>query len=124
MALKEVCIAARDFGPGRAQEGDIIAVRAPLNVIGTKEGNDFLWLLIDDSQLPSASLRGESIKYRYNLPLAAVAAAHPTIDLERVRNPNDRYQPLRDNDPITGAARRSTQTSGTIGSNIVDREVI
>lgn len=122
MALKEVCIAARTFGPGRAQEGDIICIREPLNVIGSKEGNDFLWLLIDDSQLPSGELRGSGAKFRYNLPLAEILAKHPTIDLNRVRDSGVWYQPLRDYDPVTRVARRNTQTNGTTRQAIVDKD--
>ena len=47
MPILEIAVAARDFGPGQAQEGDVIGVRFPKGVIGAQEGKDFLWLTVD-----------------------------------------------------------------------------
>lgn len=123
MALREVCIAARDFGPGRAQAGDLIAIREPLGGIGAKEGHDFIWLLVDESELPDPSeLRGEATKNRYRLPLQAlVAQAQEAIDLARVQDPDDHYQPFLDTDPATGMHRRQNAPLQLRG-HLIDRE--
>ena len=94
MALREVAIAARDFGPGRAKAGDIITVREPLGHIGAKEKADYLWLLIDESELPPAHLIDKTQDEVPNIPLAALVAAVPSINLENVQDSGAEYQPF------------------------------
>ena len=91
---KEVVVAAFTFGPGRAQEGDIIAIRDPLGYIGNKEQAAFLWLIMDSDNLPDpATIRGDTSlgqpKNRYNIDITTLG-----INLVRARNPVDKYQPL------------------------------
>jgi len=114
MAIKEVAIAARDFGPGRAQEGDIVVVREPVGEIGRAERKDFLWFTIDDLLLPDAqSLQqvdtdesGNQVnKRRYRIALDDLRTLEPSVDLSRVRDTDDDYQPLVDPDPTTGRFR-------------------
>jgi NADPH-dependent ferric siderophore reductase len=114
VALKEVCIASRTFGPGRAQEGDVIGIRDPKPSIGTKEGTHFLWLLIDESRLPTGDLvqiEPGQPKYRYNISLGDLKMRNPQIDLARLRDPDDWYQPFRDTDRQTGLHRANLTTN-------------
>lgn len=122
MAIVEVCIAAHDFGPGRAQEGDIIAIREPQLHIGLKEGRDFLWFLADDSELPDpALLEGDApgLKKRFNIPLARLQAKFGQFNLSRARNPDDWYQPFRGTD--TGGMHRSEHALFTLRDIMVDK---
>jgi len=109
MAAKEICIAARDFGPGRAQEGDIIWIGEPRDGIGLREGYDFIWLIVDDSILPEPNdLKGASSKFKYNIALSAVRTSRlATFDEGRARDRRDYYQPFRNTDPVTGLHRQS-----------------
>lgn len=100
MALKEVCIAAHDFGPGRAKEGDIIAVRDPIGGIGKKEGNSFLWVLMDEEDLPQ-ELPCKTSDCRACVSLDELKATDPEIDLDKVRDPQQFYQPCFDTCPKT-----------------------
>lgn len=100
MALKEVCVAARDFGPGRAQAGDIIAIREPMAGIGKKEGVDFLWLLMDEEDLPQYEF-SKLDPERPCLPLEELKAQCPELDLEKCKCPNTFYQPFFDTCPKT-----------------------
>lgn len=92
MALKEVCIAARTFGEGRAQEGDIIVIREPLGHVGTQEQNDFIWLLVDESELPDPTTLRSSVvgrKFAHRIDLNSL-----DIDVAKARDPQQKYQPF------------------------------
>ena len=103
MALKEVCIAARTFGEGRAQEGDIICIRDPLGYVGTKEQADFIWFMVDSSLLPSGNdLRGVNQKFKYNISLDSLG-----VNKARANDPGDKYQPFMS----VGARGRITATA-------------
>jgi len=112
--LKEVCIAARDFGPGRAQEGDIICIRNPRGEVGRKEGKDYLWLIIDESELPSQDKVRKDAPRRAQLKLDDIKAKHASLDLARVRDPNDEYQPFVNPHPTTGRLQAQVQLRGAI----------
>lgn len=107
MALKEVCIAARDSDSGNTREGDIIVVREPLGYVGKREQHDFIWLLMDDADLPDpARLRGGGdqlipTKHRYQIPLANLTGLDPV----RARDRTDRYQPFVTVDQTMGTLR-------------------
>lgn len=104
MALKEVCIAAHDSKSGNTLEGDIICIRDPKGGIGKKEGVDFLWLLMDEADIPE----GSTIKLdpdRLGIELDDLKAACPDLDLEKCRCPQTWYQPFFDTDPKTGKHR-------------------
>lgn len=116
MALKEVCIAARDFGPGRAKEGDIITIRNPKGGIGLKEGRDFLWLLMDEADVPIHTPKKH--EGRLNVSLDEIKQRHPSVNLDRVRDPNDEYQPFLNTDPET---KRNRGTVRTARLTITDR---
>lgn len=97
MPVWEVCVAARDFGPGRAQEGDVIAARVPTGAIGTKEGKDFFWLTIDtdlsrEELMEPGSGSGPGGKRKHKLDLVAFTAEEG-LDKARINDPNDEYQP-------------------------------
>lgn len=93
MALKEVAIAARPNQSGSCEPGDIIVIREPVGYIGRKEGASYLWLLIDDSELPSPEETRKDGMTRAHIDLDDLKAAHPSLDLDRVRSDQD-YQPF------------------------------
>lgn len=98
MALKEVLIAAHDSPSGNTKEGDIVVIRDPIRVIGTKERLDYIILTIDDSLLPaSTDLRGNVRKHKWNIPLVSL-----NLSEDRARDPQDAYQPYVDLDADTG----------------------
>jgi hypothetical protein len=91
MAIYEIAIAVADRGPGRVQEGDIVSARLPLGHIVQKEGKNLLWLLVDTELTPNElTAAGVGSKRKYNVPLESLDG----IDLGRVRDINDEYQPL------------------------------
>lgn len=112
MALKEVCIAAHDFpgGAHRAKEGEIVCVRDPLGHVGKKEQGDFLWLLMDEADIGefTALKTGATRKY---VDLADLKTRHPALDLTRVRDGRDKYQPMIDPSPTDGRFRAAVQTT-------------
>lgn len=124
MAAKEICFVARTFGPGRAQEGDIIWVGEPKTGIGLKEGNDFIWMIVDDSVLPDIQeIHGVTNKFRFNVSLLNVRASRlASFSLTRARNPNDYYQPFRNTNPVTGLHRESN-TALLLPLPITDKEL-
>lgn len=99
MPAWEICVAAYNFGPGRAQEGDIIVARLPTGIIGAKEGRDFLWMTIEtDLSKEELEEEGEGSgptekKRKRKLDMAAFCVEE-AIDKRRVNNPGDEYQPL------------------------------
>lgn len=108
MALMEVCIAAHDFGPGRAREGDIIVIRKPRGEVGKKEQQGFLWLMIDESELPAVPHAKTSGK-RHCISLDDIKAKYPNVDLEKIRNPQIPYQPFLNTDRQNGRSRAQVQ---------------
>lgn len=91
MAIFEVALSVANRGVGRVQEGDIVVARNPLGFIGTKEGKNFLWIQLDTTlTLEELNERGRDSKRRRHIPLDNISG----IDLARVRDTNDEYQPL------------------------------
>lgn len=86
----------------RAMEGDIVGIRRPHYEVGTKERSAFLWLRLqgleenDMSQLAAPYEEADTIydKRRYCIPLARLKQIVPSLDLARVRDRNDAYQPF------------------------------
>ena len=113
MAVCEVAILVKDYPEShRANEGDIITVRVPRGCIGRKERSSFLWVHIDGLTSDDRHLKGcdrvnetdKSVraKRRYSVPLDRLKAVVPTLDLARVRDLNDEYQPFLTIDARTG----------------------
>ncbi len=111
----------------RACVGDIIAVRNPHYVIGTKETKDYIWLRIegleetdlwkldgpafDDKTLYLGWFEEKRKRYekrRYCIPLRTLKEYFPDFDIDRAKNPNDIYQPfmILDEDNLTYLAPR------------------
>ena len=105
MAVYEVAIASHDFGPGRAQEGDIIEARKPLGYVGQEEQSSLLWLILETDEEPEAlklkdrRSRGEEAE---NLPLEQLNSNGFSFSLDRVRDKTDKYQPGLGVHPVTG----------------------
>ena len=100
-------ITQRDVGGGeRLREGDIRAVaRAhPRMHVGTGHAQrcEVLWLYLEtfgeiDLDRLTASQEEQGVRYdkrRYCIPLARLRRLSPTLDLARVRDPLDCYQPF------------------------------
>lgn len=126
--IKEVCIAVRTSKSGRTQPGDILVVREPLGGIGLGEGKDFLWLLIEESQLPTPPIRSDVAlnlphKHRYQVPLAALKVMIPDLDLARLADKDDFYQPCLDTDPVTGVHRRQHPVPAALKADTIDKEL-
>ena len=100
----EVALAVESQNPNpppggeRVQEGDIVGVRKPHFGIGPGEVRRYLWLQVhglDDNEmsvLNQSVMEGDIVhdKRRYCIPLDRLTG----IDLGRVRDVNDAYQPF------------------------------
>lgn len=114
----EVAIIAADrpdHDNERVKSGDIVNIRKPHYVIGTKEANEYLWLRItgleenEYVQLISSGfdldadhefghqILGETKRYekrRFMIPLERLKKYYPPFDISRALDPNDKYQPF------------------------------
>ena len=94
MPIYEIAIAAYDFGPGRAEEGDIIEAREPKGFFGAKEDKGFLWLLLD-SPLTVEQLKeskgGKKRDRKVDVDALVISAK---INRGRMNDKDDAYQPL------------------------------
>lgn len=109
-------------GADSMTEGDIVAVHPSSDGIGTGEFNAWLWVMVtgpDDEVLKNLSQpwydsvdddgigQDPLAKFRYKIDFDVLAEREPTLDLVRVRDPLDSYQPFCDaswsvRDTITG----------------------
>lgn len=86
----------------KVQSGDIVVCRRALGHIGFKEAKTFLWLYIENIHpIPYRSLSEllaqDTIIYdkrRYCIPFHRLQQVYPSINLERVADTNDPYQPF------------------------------
>ena len=89
----------------RCQEGDIVAMRRAGVGIGKKERSLFLWVRVIGLDLNDMGALSDGIdgydKRRYNIPLERLAQVCP-MDLRRVRDAADEYQPCLGFDDETG----------------------
>lgn len=102
--IYEIAIQAFDYPePHRAKAGDIVCVRRPTHAIGTLEQASLLWItvdipdprIIDGITQPRVDGSGRVVeKRRFRIPLAKLKALMSSLDLDRVANPKDRYQPF------------------------------
>jgi hypothetical protein len=112
--VMEIAVAAinrPDHQNERVIPGDIVAFRRPHFVIGTKEGSDFIWLLIDgleenewgnlislghDADVHSDIEDAGPVydKRRYFIPLARLKKLRPDFNIQRAMDPGDFYQPF------------------------------
>lgn len=103
MALVEVCVAATTVGRF-AQPGDIICIRKPLGAIGMKEGKNFIWLLMDEADIPQGAL-DKTDPMRMGIDLEELAEVNPGFELAKCQCPETWYQPFFDTCPRTGKHR-------------------
>ena len=114
--IMEVALSLETFadlasGHERKQEGDIIAVRYPLNAIGFKEAHTYLWMRIEGLEYTEftelvdpltdppygTDTTAEIIVYdkrRYSIPLSRIKEVHADFDIDRAKDINDLYQPF------------------------------
>ena len=123
--VMEIAINTENHAPNgeneRSLEGDIIAVRKPLDYIGTKEANTFLWLLVEGLEENEIARLNEifyepfsadgsfsdenKVKYdkrRFCIPLERLKQIVPTFDEIKARDRNLVYQPFLPVDEDTG----------------------
>jgi hypothetical protein len=90
-------------GHERATVGDIILAREPAGYIGTKEADQFLWLKLTslkdidvfwDLFEPNEESEIQYEKRRFCVPLERLKQIYPSLDVARVRNTGDKYQPF------------------------------
>lgn len=132
--VREIALAIKDnkdlaSGHERTQAGDIIVCRKPLLAIGRAEAALFLWLHVEGpdtdvlDRLIDSIEEGEDAllnvvlfeKRRFCIPLARL----PSVDLARVTDPSDIYQPFLPIDEDTffyleGTQRRPLRLEGII----------
>lgn len=124
-SIMEVAILGANHAPmasghERAVEGDIITIRHPLNGIGLSEMARFLWMRVEGEDIGNMirfkhELReplkengsyedGEPTfdKRRFCIPLRRLKNVFPPLDIDRVRDLNDTYQPFLNVDEDTG----------------------
>jgi len=92
-------------GHERKQLGDIIAIRKPHSVIGSKEVTEFLWLRIEGIEEDLMMLLQDIVestgqpsvvydKRRYCIPLRKLKKFFPSFDIGRAMDKTDIYQPF------------------------------
>lgn len=102
--IYEIAIQAFDYpGPHRAKAGDIVCVRPPTHAIGLLEQASLLWITVDipdpriisDITQPRIDASGRlAEKRRFRVPLTRLKTLMSAMDLDRVANPTDNYQPF------------------------------
>lgn len=89
----------------RKTVGDIIAIRKPGIGIGLKEMSGYLWLRIEGLEENDMARLIDPIegfdKRRYCIPFDRLKAIIPSLDINRAKDLNDKYQPFLsvDHDP-------------------------
>lgn len=90
----------------RINEGDIVAWKPHPHEWGNKEINQFLIIPVtgatkEDLNNISKPMQDEEEKIirkrKFSIPLDIVKKHYPDLDFDRVRDVNDIYQPLKDN---------------------------
>jgi len=131
------------FESERATEGDIVAMRNLHHGIGFAEMANYLWLRLEGLdrtdmdflstvgvEPPDAMDRLEEIdhstilftdKKRFSIPLARLKLVAPWIDLDRVRDPDDIYQPFIQVDEETGSYIRGTREPLSVHGLVFDK---
>ena len=119
MAIFEIFVATfdqpgrRSDGGERTKEGDIIAVREPKGTTGPGEKHG-VWVKIETNltheELQEPGPDGEKRRRRIDV---ARLATDEGIDIRRLRDPNDHYQPLLERDvKAEGAVPVETKRGG------------
>lgn len=114
MPLYEVCVAARDFGTGRASKGDVILVRDPISQIGQREKADFIWIPMDLTEAEAEAIqRAPKRAFRFS----RLRDLLDDFDDARSEDPTDEYQPFYNINRRTGRARRRRSQNQNIEPN-------
>lgn len=141
--IVEVAISLFTKGIGtaeRAQEGDIIVIRRPVGAIGFAEAKLWLWFLVDGLEWdfldvardlkepfdPDDDYGGPGFTTfdmrRYSIPLHRLQAQFAGLNLARLRDPADAYQPFYAWDEETTfqlTARKPLQIEGLIFDKVI-----
>lgn len=98
----EVALACEHRGNAGLHErktvGDIIAIRKPSSGIGAKEVSKYLWLRLEGLEENQMHRLVDSIdgfdKRRYQIPLERLVSIVPSLNLARIKDLSDKYQPF------------------------------
>jgi len=110
-SMREVAVLVHDYPNThqneRAREGDIIEIRKPIGQIGRLEAAHILWLLIEGldtgemAKLKERFFEGPDTeaspvyeKRRFCIPFDRLKQVVPSIDVNRIRDRADKYQPF------------------------------
>ena len=112
MAISVCSYVPLSSGHERCQEGDIVVLRPLTGCIGLKERSAFLWICVSGiSDVLAEEIHSSIIdpvtsqvydKRRYCIPFARLKAVLPQLNLQRVRDHQDSYQPCVTVDEDTG----------------------
>lgn len=100
MEIAISCVNSQDHTVGKVRRkmGEIITVRKPHHVIGMKEAKDFLWLRVEGLEKKQWNILREFdsglYKRRYCIPFHRLKEVYPPLDLNRVYDRSDSYQPF------------------------------
>lgn len=108
MPIVEIAVSVNNRGPGRVQEGDISVVRKPSIGIGLNEMRWYLWLWIELGDIPALILADgyHEHKRRYAIDMFTLKKIRPDIDMGRVTDTFECYQPFVSVDRQTGLFQR------------------
>lgn len=114
----------KPFNNERVVSGDIVAIRRPSRGVGFRELSEFLWLRLTGPEVDQLSRLSVSLeeagvvfdKRRFCIPLDRLPAG---VDLARIADPADAYQPFLPVDEETGlwlegAARAPLKVAGLV----------
>ena len=114
-----VVLSARSHQNRRAQMWDIVDVVPDRDYVGTGETREFIWLRMRDvpqkvKETLLAPRSNDAYRLRYSIPVERLSFLYKLvrIDVERVMNLKDAYQPFIEYE-ITRSDRRET---GELGS--------
>lgn len=117
--------------PGlRAKAGDVIAIRPHRDAIGTKELRQFLMVtmdiadprILDGLDMPNIDAKGQLVsKRRFQIPLTRLKDLMSSLDLSRVADSRDPYQPFVN---IVGGNRALPVADIPVTGTIVDKEAV
>lgn len=87
----------------RIKEGDIVVVRNPIGVVGSKEVNEFLWFTIETTpevadSLTEPGVDGDKRNFKIQLP-ELKSKVLQSLDLVKARDKSRVYQPFVFADP-------------------------
>ena len=110
---------------GGIQEGDIIATRNELRRCGREEMSSYLFILVtaaEEDDLLYLQSGDDFFRRRFCAPFHKLQAYFPALNLSRVRDKNDIYQPFVEVNPTDGSFTWRTDRLMSAFDVIVDKK--